>query len=72
MEKRNIARLTQRLSTAANNLRRDTERYRAPNNIRTGRNKCNIKNYNPACIVSLEEICREKEININFNIVRDE
>jgi hypothetical protein len=71
MEKRNIARLTQRLSTAANNLRRDTERYRAPNNMRTGR-KYNINNYNPACIVSLEEICREKEININFNIVRDE
>jgi hypothetical protein len=72
MEKRNIARLTQRLSASVNNLRRETERYRPPNNIRTGRNRCAVNYNDPSCIIRLDEICRENKIDIKLNIVRDD
>jgi hypothetical protein len=73
MKKRNIARLTQRLTASLNNLKRDTERYRAPNNIRNGRNRCDVNHNDTSCIMRLEyENCMENKIDIKLNIVRDE
>ena len=70
MERKKLVRLTQRLSCAVDNLRRDTERYKIPNHTR---NRGTVKINNCNSRIELNEISISSiGININSNIIRDE